>query len=125
MSNINILEVKKISKHYKDFSLKDVSFALERGTITGFIGENGSGKTTTLSSVMNLIKIDAGQIFFDGKEIKRTKDMKGISYLESNRDLYPDVSMKDYKYFVSHAYIQGGALAGGTGIRYDVSKKVG
>ena len=44
MSNINILEVKKISKHYKDFSLKDVSFALERGTITGFIGENGAGK---------------------------------------------------------------------------------
>lgn len=101
---MSILEVKKICKQYNSFSLREVSFELEKGTITGFIGENGAGKTTTFYSIMNLIKIDAGQIFVNGKEIKKTKDMNEISYLESNRDLYPDVTMNDYKYFVSHAY---------------------
>lgn len=99
-----ILEVKKVRKQYNDFLLNNISFELEKGTITGFIGENGAGKTTTLSSIMNLIKIDAGQIVVNGREINKMKDMRGVSYLESNRDLYPDVAMNDYKYFISHAY---------------------
>ena len=46
-----VLEVKSLKKKYKNFALKDVSFSLEKGTITGFIGENGAGKTTIFSSI--------------------------------------------------------------------------
>ncbi len=91
-----VLEVENISKRYQDFYLQNVSFALEKGTITGFIGENGAGKTTTLSAIMNLIKTDGGQILVNGKTVKNTREMERISYLESNRDLYPEVLMKDY-----------------------------
>ena len=46
----NILEVSKLNKSYADFSLTDVSFSLPDSSITGFIGSNGSGKTTTIRS---------------------------------------------------------------------------
>ncbi len=39
----NILEIKNLRKEYNDFSLKDISFNLERGYIMGFIGPNGVG----------------------------------------------------------------------------------
>ena len=99
-----VLEVRNVCKNYNNFSLKNVSFCLEKGTITGFIGENGAGKTTTLSAIMNLIHTDSGEIYLRDKQVRKTQEMKGVSYLESNRDLYPDVMMDDYKYFVSQAY---------------------
>lgn len=99
-----VLEVRNVCKNYNNFFLKNVSFCLEKGTITGFIGENGAGKTTTLSAIMNLIHTDSGEIYLRDKQVRKTQEMKGVSYLESNRDLYPDVMMDDYKYFVSQAY---------------------
>ena len=58
----NILEIQGLCKSYEDFSLKDVSFSLPRGYIMGFVGENGSGKTTTIRSILNMAKLDAGKI---------------------------------------------------------------
>lgn len=98
------LDVRGISKKYRDFSLNDISFALGKGTITGLIGENGAGKTTTLSAVMGLIKPDSGEIYLDGKIVKKVSGETGIVYLENNRDLYQSVSMRDYKRFISNIY---------------------
>ncbi|MDE5859656.1 MAG: ABC transporter ATP-binding protein [Oscillospiraceae bacterium] len=58
----NILEINGLCKAYDDFSLKDVSFSLPRGFIMGFVGENGSGKTTTIRSILNMAKSDSGKI---------------------------------------------------------------
>lgn len=58
----NILEINGLCKTYGDFSLRDVSFALPRGYIMGFVGQNGSGKTTTIRSVLNMAKADSGKI---------------------------------------------------------------
>ena len=58
----NILEITGLCKSYGDFALRDVSFALPRGFIMGFVGENGSGKTTTIRSILNMAKIDSGKI---------------------------------------------------------------
>lgn len=62
----NILEIKKLNKAYPDFALKDVSFSLPRGYIMGFVGENGSGKTTTIRSILDMAKIDSGKISIFG-----------------------------------------------------------
>lgn len=43
---MNIVELKGICKAYSAFRLKNVSFSLDEGKITGFIGRNGAGKTT-------------------------------------------------------------------------------
>ncbi len=58
----NILEINGLNKAYKDFALKDVSFSLPRGYIMGFVGQNGSGKTTTIRSILNMAHIDSGSI---------------------------------------------------------------
>ncbi len=58
----NILEIKGLNKTYDGFALKDVSFSLPKGYIMGFVGENGSGKTTTIRSILNMANIDSGKI---------------------------------------------------------------
>jgi ABC-2 type transport system ATP-binding protein len=58
----DILEITGLAKDYKGFSLRDVSFAVPRGTIMGLIGPNGAGKTTVVKLIMNLIRRRAGQI---------------------------------------------------------------
>lgn len=58
----NILEINGLCKTYNDFSLKDVSFSLPKGFIMGFVGQNGSGKTTTIRSILNMAKVDSGKI---------------------------------------------------------------
>ena len=58
----NILEISGLCKKYDDFELKDITFSLPKGYIMGFVGENGSGKTTTIRSILNMAKIDSGKI---------------------------------------------------------------
>lgn len=62
------VEVQNLSKHFKDFSLQDVSFNVPTGTIVGFIGENGAGKTTTLKSILGLLHTNGGEIRVFGKD---------------------------------------------------------
>jgi len=56
------LELRGVRKTYPGFALKDVSFTLPRGYIGGLIGPNGSGKTTIIKLIMNLIRREAGDI---------------------------------------------------------------
>lgn len=58
----NILEISGLCKSYNDFALKNISFSIPRGYIMGFVGQNGSGKTTTIRSILNMANIDSGKI---------------------------------------------------------------
>lgn len=64
----NILEIEGLNKTYEGFSLKNVSFSLPKGYIMGFVGQNGSGKTTTIRSILNMAKIDSGKISVFGMD---------------------------------------------------------
>ncbi len=66
-----ILEVKDLCKAYPNnsFSLKNISFGINKGTIVGFVGKNGAGKSTTINTILNLIKKDSGQVKLFGKEL--------------------------------------------------------
>ncbi|HWS30237.1 MAG TPA: ABC transporter ATP-binding protein [Clostridia bacterium] len=66
----NILEVKNLNKSYKEFALKNVSFALPQGYIMGFVGPNGAGKTTAIKSILNMVGYEAGEIVLFGKNTK-------------------------------------------------------
>lgn len=61
MSN-NMLEINSLSKKFKDFSLKNVSFSVEPGTVMGLIGQNGAGKTTIIRLIMNMLSRDGGTV---------------------------------------------------------------
>lgn len=63
---MELLEVKNLSKHYKSFDLKDISFNLPKGYIMGYVGANGSGKTTTLNLITGILKSTGGEVRIDG-----------------------------------------------------------
>ncbi|MDD4849888.1 MAG: ATP-binding cassette domain-containing protein, partial [Gemmiger sp.] len=62
------LNVHGLTKAYPGFLLDHVSFSVPSGSIVGLIGENGAGKSTTLSCILGLAKSDAGRIEILGQE---------------------------------------------------------
>ena len=66
MGKMELLEVKNLSKHYKSFDLKNISFTLPKGYIMGYVGANGSGKTTTLNLITGMVKCTEGEVYIDG-----------------------------------------------------------
>lgn len=64
-----MLKIENLKKKYKTFSL-DCTMAVKPGSITGLIGQNGAGKSTTFKAVLGLISIDGGTIKIFGKDIK-------------------------------------------------------
>ena len=66
-----VLEVQGLNKEYPEsgFRLNDVSFSLPAGTIMGFVGENGAGKTTAIGCILNTLLRDSGSVKVFGKEM--------------------------------------------------------
>ncbi len=56
------VNIRGLSKAYKDFSLKDVDILLPKGAIMGLIGENGAGKSTTLKAMLDIVRRDSGGV---------------------------------------------------------------
>lgn len=83
---MNVIEVNNVWKRLKKFQLKNLSFHVEAGTIAGFIGQNGAGKSTTMKLLLNLIKPDDGEIFILGKNVTEndpdTKAQIGVVFDE-------------------------------------------
>lgn len=64
-----MLKIDHLKKHYKNFSL-DCSLELMPGCVTGLIGQNGAGKSTTFKAVLGLISIDGGTVTIFGKSLE-------------------------------------------------------
>ena len=62
------LTISGLKKTYPDFVLDGVSFSVPRGSIVGLIGENGAGKSTTISAALGLIQTESGSVSVLGKE---------------------------------------------------------
>lgn len=67
----NCIEIKGISKKYAQFTLDNVSFTVPCGTVMGFIGENGAGKSTTIKAILGLMKPDSGGITVLGEDSRQ------------------------------------------------------
>src|SRR6476620_3333593 len=67
----NILEVQELNKAYEDstFGLQDITFSIPYGSIVGFIGENGAGKSTTMGSILGTLQKDSGTIKMFGEKM--------------------------------------------------------
>lgn len=66
-----IIEVKNLTKEYKQLkAVDDLSFDVMEGEILGFLGPNGSGKTTTMNCILSLLKFDEGHIQIFGEEMR-------------------------------------------------------
>ncbi|MEG0918310.1 MAG: ABC transporter ATP-binding protein [Anaerovoracaceae bacterium] len=93
---MNVLAVKDLVKRYPNFSLDKISFALEQGKITGFIGRNGAGKSTTLNSLFNFIHPQSGEIKFFGLDFNQneTKIKEKVGFVSSGVNYYPTKKLK-------------------------------
>lgn len=69
-----MIEIKNLTKKYKNFTLDNISIEIPSGRITGVIGANGAGKSTTFKAILGLVKPDAGEIIIDGKNNREFKD---------------------------------------------------
>mgnify|MGYP001756746359 FL=1 len=84
---MNAIELKNVSYQTKDFQLKDISFKVPKGFVTGFIGGNGAGKTTVIRLIMDLIQSKNGQISVFNEQMKDSaveiKNKIGFVYSET------------------------------------------
>ena len=111
---MSIVSVQKLVKRYPGFLLDGVSFELRPGRITGFIGRNGSGKTTTIKSMLNLVHPDDGEIRYFGKPLKGNEaEIKSrIGYSTGTVNWYPrkpireiaDITKRFYDTWDDRAY---------------------
>lgn len=104
----NVIEVNQLSYHVKNLSLQDVNFNVRKGYITGFIGANGSGKTTIIRILMGLLKEEAGDIKIFGKSL--TSDpvtiKNKIGFVYSELYMYENWNVKTIESVVSKFYIE-------------------
>ena len=101
-----IAEVQELKKKYPSFELKDISFSLESGKITGFIGRNGAGKSTTIKAMLNMIHPDSGEVTFFGSSIagNETEIKKQIGYSTGTVNWYPRKRIRDIVNIVKRFY---------------------
>lgn len=102
-----MLELVHVSKHYKKIiAVKDLSFCVNKAEVLGIIGENGAGKSTTLSMIATLMKPEKGSILFEGKDIvKQPKIMRqSLGYVPQDIALYESLTGYDNILFWGRAY---------------------
>ncbi len=100
------LELDHVCKTYKGFALRDVSFELPRGYIMGLIGANGSGKTTIIKLIMDLIRRDSGRISVFGKDnLEHEAEIKrDIGFVYDVPRFYDDARLSDIARAVAPFY---------------------
>ena len=97
---MNILEIKNVHKSFDDKKIiEDVSFSVPAGKIVGLLGKNGSGKSTIIKMINDLLTADSGTITVDGKPVG-TDTKSIISYLPERTYLDPQKTVKKvFDYF--------------------------
>ena len=97
-----MLEIKNFSKSYGDFKAVDnLNLTVKAGEIYGFIGHNGAGKSTTIKAVVGAMDFTEGEIYIDGKSVKRDPlGCKSVTaYVPDNPDIYDHLSGIQYLNF--------------------------
>ena len=96
----------KITNLHKSYANKEIlhgiSLEVEDGHIFGFIGHNGSGKSTTIRSVVGILEYESGMIEIDGLDIQKypIEVKERTAFLPDNPDLYDNISAYQYLNFI-------------------------
>lgn len=104
---MELIEYKNVSIQYEKGKpvLEDVSFSLEKGSITAFLGPNGSGKTTLMSALNRLMIPYKGEIFVDEKKIQSISQKKLATFIAT----VPQFSSPSFSYSVYNMVLWGRA----------------
>jgi molybdate/tungstate transport system ATP-binding protein len=106
-----MLELLNISKTFASFSLKNVSFKVDKGDFFILLGVSGAGKSLVLETIAGLIKPDSGTIIMEGKNITREKIQKrGIGLVFQDHAVFPHMSVKENIAYSLHATHSGSMI---------------
>lgn len=97
------LQIINLTKKFgKQTALNSINIKINNNEIIGLLGPNGAGKSTLMKSIVGALKIDEGQIIFNGKDIRENEieAKKNIGFLPENNPLYGEMYVKEYLSFV-------------------------
>jgi ABC-2 type transport system ATP-binding protein len=118
------IDVRGLSKSFGNRKVvRDLSMQVKRGTIYGFLGPNGSGKTTTIRMLTGLLTPDEGEGTCLGYDIRTEADeiKRHVGYMTQRFSLYQDLSVRENLEFVARLYGIGDPLAAAR----DMVKRIG
>ncbi|GIN39446.1 ABC transporter ATP-binding protein [Heyndrickxia oleronia] len=103
----NVIEIKNVHKSFEGFQLKDLTLTVKKGFVTGFIGGNGVGKSTTIKLIMNLLQPDSGTISVFGLNYKEhEKEIKQrIGFVYDENVFYDHLTLAEMKEIVKRSYV--------------------
>jgi len=91
-----VLELKDVSKTWREFSLKKISFKVEEGEYFVILGHSGAGKTLLLETIAGIYKPESGKIFLKGRDITYLPpEKRRIGYIPQNFALFPHLTVYD------------------------------
>jgi len=96
---MSVIKVQNISKHFGSLkAVDDLSFEVQAGQVFGFLGQNGSGKSTTIRMLLSLIHPTSGQIEIFGKRIEKNREaiLEQVGAIIERPDLYPYLSAREH-----------------------------
>ncbi|WP_082941209.1 ABC transporter ATP-binding protein [Aedoeadaptatus pacaensis] len=96
--------LKNIRKEYSAFTLDGVSFPVKEGFITGFIGPNGSGKTTTIRAILNLNHLNGGEVLYRGTPPEDNDYLQDVGIVLDESYFPKDWSVEDVNNVLSVGY---------------------
>jgi ABC-2 type transport system ATP-binding protein len=96
---MSAIELKNVTKRFgSHVAVADLSLSVPEGCVYGFIGPNGSGKTTTLRMIMNILYPDSGEIRIFGESLRSSRCDR-IGYMPEERGLYQRMKVRDVLIF--------------------------
>ena len=98
------IALKEIRKEYSAFTLNGISFPVKEGFITGFIGPNGSGKTTTIRTILNLNHLNGGEVLYRGARQEDNDYLQDVGIVLDESYFPKDWSVEDVNNVLSVGY---------------------
>lgn len=95
-----MLKLENVDSYYGESRvIEKLSFDVPEGKVVGLIGRNGVGKSTTLKSIMGIVKTPSGKILFNGEDIIKKPVYErvklGIGYVPQGRDIFPQMTVAE------------------------------